>query len=94
MTAGGLPGLTAARLWAAARFPYLASGIFGAHVIAAPGSGTVAVDESWRLRADPALAAEWTPAQLGSVLHPPCLPSAPRARGPGPRHRHPPRRRA
>jgi predicted metal-dependent peptidase len=68
MTAGGLPGLTAARLWAAARFPYLASGIFGAHVIAAPGSGTVAVDESWRLRADPALAAEWTPAQLGSVL--------------------------
>jgi predicted metal-dependent peptidase len=68
MRTGGLPGLTAARLWAAARFPYLASGIFGAQVIAAPGSGTVAVDESWRLRADPDLAAEWTPAQLGSVL--------------------------
>ena len=62
---GGTP---AARLWAATRFPYLATGVFGAQVIADPGSGTVSVDENWRMRADPDLVAEWTPAQLGSVL--------------------------
>jgi predicted metal-dependent peptidase len=28
----------------------------------------VAVDEGWRMHADPDLAAQWTPAQLGSVL--------------------------
>jgi predicted metal-dependent peptidase len=68
--AGGreVPGLAAARLWAASRFPYLATGLFGAHVIAASGIGTVAVDEGWRMRADPELTARWTPAQLGSVL--------------------------
>jgi predicted metal-dependent peptidase len=68
MTSAELPGLAAARLWAAARFPYLASGIFGARVVATPDSGTVAVDEQWRLHADPAVAANWSAAQLGSVL--------------------------
>jgi predicted metal-dependent peptidase len=63
-----IPGLAAARLWAAARFPYLASGIFGARVVAAPGIGTVAVDPGWRLWADPELTANWTAAELGSVL--------------------------
>ena len=66
--AGGIPGLAAGRLWAATRFPYLASGLFGAQVIAVRDIGTVAVDDSWRLHADPALTAQWTPAQLGSVL--------------------------
>jgi predicted metal-dependent peptidase len=61
-----IPHLAAARLWAAVRFPYLATGIFGAQVIAEPGSGTVSVDRNWRMRADPDLG--WTPAQLGSVL--------------------------
>jgi predicted metal-dependent peptidase len=42
--------------------------VFGAQVIADPGSGTVSVDESWRMRADPELVAGWTAAQLGSVL--------------------------
>jgi predicted metal-dependent peptidase len=64
----GIDGLAAARLWAATRFPYLATGVFGAQVMAEPGSGTVSVDESWRMRADPELTADWTPAQLGSVL--------------------------
>jgi predicted metal-dependent peptidase len=64
----GIEGLAAARLWAATRFPYLATGVFGAQVIAERGSGTVSVDESWRMRADPELTAAWTPAQLGSVL--------------------------
>jgi len=67
-SAAGVPGLAAARLWAASRFPYLATGLFGAQVLAAGEIGTVAVDESWRLHADPALTAGWTPAQFGSVL--------------------------
>jgi predicted metal-dependent peptidase len=65
---GHVPGLAGARLWAAARFPYLASGIFGTQVIATPGSETVAVDEHWRLQADPDVAAGWSGAELGSVL--------------------------
>ncbi|HMD23371.1 MAG TPA: VWA-like domain-containing protein [Streptosporangiaceae bacterium] len=68
MTERGIQGLAAARLWATDRFPYLATGLFGAEVVAAPGSGTVSVDESWRMRADPELTAGWTAAQLGSVL--------------------------
>jgi predicted metal-dependent peptidase len=68
MAEGRIEGLAAARLWAATRFPYLATGVFGAEVIVDPGSGTVSVDEHWRMRADPELAAQWTPAQLGSVL--------------------------
>src|ERR1700721_3117587 len=63
-----IEGLAAARLWATDRFPYLATGLFGAEVVAAAGSGTVSVDESWRMRADPDLTAGWTAAQLGSVL--------------------------
>src|SRR5258708_26005983 len=63
-----IAGLAAARLWAAARYPYLASGIFGARVVAAPGMRTVAVDPGWRLWADPELTAAWTAAELGSVL--------------------------
>jgi predicted metal-dependent peptidase len=63
-----LDGLAASRLWAAARFPYLASGLFGVQVTAVPGLNTVAIDPRWRLYADPAVAADWTPAQFGSVL--------------------------
>ena len=63
-----IAGLAAARLWAASRFPYLATGVFGAQVVAERGSGTVSVDESWRMHADPELTVAWTPAQLGSVL--------------------------
>ncbi len=65
---GEVPGLAAGRLWAASHFPYLASGLFGVQVLARPGIGTLAVDEGWRLHADPELTAGWTPAQLGSVL--------------------------
>jgi predicted metal-dependent peptidase len=42
--------------------------VFGAQVIADPGSGTLSVDESWQMHADPEVTADWTPAQLGSVL--------------------------
>ena len=65
---GEVPGLAAGRLWAASAFPYLASGLFGAQVLAKPGIATVAVDEGWRMHADPELTVTWTPAQLGSVL--------------------------
>jgi predicted metal-dependent peptidase len=65
---GVIANLAAARLWAAAHYPYLASGLFGARVVPAPGIGTVAVDPGWRLWADPELAARWTAAELGSVL--------------------------
>ncbi len=65
---GEVPGLAAGRLWAASHFPYLATGLFGAQVLAKPGIATVAVDEGWRLHADPELTTAWTPAQLGSVL--------------------------
>jgi predicted metal-dependent peptidase len=68
MTERRIDGLAAARLWATDRFPYLATGLFGAEVVAAAGSGTVSVDENWRMRADPDLTADWTAAQLGSVL--------------------------
>jgi predicted metal-dependent peptidase len=68
MSPDALPGLAAGRVWAASTFPYLASAVFGAQVIAAPGTGGVTVDESWRLRADPETTAGWTPRQLGSVL--------------------------
>ena len=49
--------LAAARLWAATRFPYLATAIFASPVVDAPGIGTVAVDEQWRLHVDPEVAA-------------------------------------
>ena len=68
MAERGIEGLAAARLWATDRFPYLATGLFGAEVVAEPGSGTVSVDEGWRMHADPDLTADWTAAQLGSVL--------------------------
>jgi predicted metal-dependent peptidase len=61
-------GVAAARLWAATRFPYLATGVFGMTLIADPGSGTVAVDDSWRMHIDPDLTVWWTPSQVGSVM--------------------------
>ncbi|MCW2936133.1 MAG: hypothetical protein JWM19_7095 [Actinomycetia bacterium] len=63
-----MAGLAPARLWAATRFPYLATAIFAAQVTTAAGIGTVAVDDRWRLRVDPELATGWTAAQFGSVL--------------------------
>ena len=58
----------AARLWAAVRFPYLASALFASPVLAAPGLGSIAVDRSWRLYMDPALVDNWSADEIGSVL--------------------------
>lgn len=60
--------VAAARLWAAARMPYLASALFAANVRADPGSGTVRVDRRWEVRADPAVANALEVAELGRLL--------------------------
>lgn len=60
--------VAAARLWAAHRFPYLASALFAAPVLETPGSGGVAADPSWRMYVDPEAVADWTPDELGSVM--------------------------
>jgi len=60
--------VAAARLWAAHRFPYLAAAVFASPVLLRPGIGTVAVDDRWRLYVDPAVVAEWSAEQLGSLF--------------------------
>jgi predicted metal-dependent peptidase len=60
--------LAAARLWAAHRFPYLATAVFASPVVEAPGIGTVSVDDQWRLYVDPEIANRWSVAELGSTL--------------------------
>jgi predicted metal-dependent peptidase len=60
--------LAAARVWAVSRQPYLARALFACVVKPAPGEGTIAVDRDWRLRVDPALLADFDPAELGRLL--------------------------
>lgn len=60
--------VAAARLWAASRFPYLASALFASPIVARPGLGTIAVDEQWRLYVDPELVGAWPAEALGSVF--------------------------
>lgn len=70
MTSVDRQKLAAARLWAANRFPYLATALFATTLIERPGLGGdgVAVDARWRLYVDPAAAADWTVADLGALL--------------------------
>ena len=60
--------IAAARLWATARMPYLASAIFASAVVAELDSGTVAIDRSWQVHADPAVVHRLTVEQLGRLL--------------------------
>ena len=60
--------VAAARLWAAMRFPYLASALFASSVVSAPGLGSIAVDRSWRLYMDPSVVDRWSTEEIGSVL--------------------------
>jgi predicted metal-dependent peptidase len=60
--------LTIARLWAVRRHPYLTAALFASPVIAAPGIGRAAVDESWRLYIDPDLVDAYSIEVLGSLL--------------------------
>lgn len=60
--------VAAARLWAAHRFPYLASAVFASPVVAVEGLGGASADDSWRLYVDPEAVAAWPVEQLGSVM--------------------------
>jgi predicted metal-dependent peptidase len=44
--------LAAARLWASAQMPYLASALFACEIVPETGTGTVSIDQGWRLHAD------------------------------------------
>lgn len=58
----------AARLWATAKMPYLATALFAAPVVVDAGCDTVAVDRSWRIRLDPAVADGLDTEELGRLL--------------------------
>jgi predicted metal-dependent peptidase len=60
--------LAAARVWATNRMPYLASAIFACEVRSAPNSGTIAVDTTWQLHADPELVESMEVEQLGRLI--------------------------
>jgi hypothetical protein len=60
--------LSAARVFASSRYPYLASALFAAPVRPVPGSGTIAVDRRWRIHADPAVLSDLAADELGRVL--------------------------
>jgi predicted metal-dependent peptidase len=60
--------LSAARLWAVTRAPYLATALFALSPIPLPGLGTLGTDRYWRLYIDPTVAAQWSVDELGSVL--------------------------
>lgn len=60
--------LSAARLWATHQMPYLAAALFAAPVHPAIGSGTVAVDASWKVHADPDVVERLPVEQMGRLL--------------------------
>ena len=63
-----LHALAAARLWASNRLPYLASALFALSIESEPDSGTIAVDRSWHLIADPACVQGLAVDELGRLL--------------------------
>jgi len=60
--------IAAARLWATTRMPYLASAIFASTILTEPDSGTIAIDRSWQVHADPDVVERLTVEQLGRLL--------------------------
>ena len=60
--------VAAARLWATARMPYLSSAIFASTVVSQPASGTIAIDRSWKVHADPGIVDQMTVEQLGRLF--------------------------
>ncbi len=57
-----------ARLFAASRYPYLAAALFAPTVRVVPGSGTVAVDQRWRVLADPLVLSALETQELGRLF--------------------------
>ena len=60
--------IAAARLWAAMKYPYLASALFAAETIVDDRVPGVAADEHWRLYFHPSIVDEWTAADIGREL--------------------------
>jgi predicted metal-dependent peptidase len=60
--------VAAARVFAASRYPYLASALFAAQVRSAEGSGSIAVDRAWQVHADPEVLAGMAVDDLGRLL--------------------------
>jgi hypothetical protein len=60
--------LAAARVWATARMPYLASALFACGARADPHSGTIGVDGAWQLHADPDVVEALSVDELGRLL--------------------------
>ena len=60
--------IAAARLWASARLPYLATAIFASTIVSEPDLLTVSIDRSWQLRADPVIVDGLTVEQLGRLI--------------------------
>jgi len=60
--------VAAGRLFAASKYPYLASALFAAPVLAAAGSSTIAVDRHWRVLADPGVVESMEAQELGRLL--------------------------
>ncbi|HVA06085.1 MAG TPA: VWA-like domain-containing protein [Acidimicrobiales bacterium] len=60
--------LSASRLFATSRYPYLASALFAAPVRCVPGSGTIAVDRGWRIHADPEVVNALPADEVGRIL--------------------------
>ena len=60
--------VAAARLWAANRFPYLASALFACRIHSAPGINAIVIDDRWRIYVDPDIVTTISTAQLGGLL--------------------------
>jgi predicted metal-dependent peptidase len=60
--------VAAARVFAASRYPYLASALFAAQIHSVEDSGTIAVDRGWQVHADPAVLEAMTVDDLGRLL--------------------------
>lgn len=60
--------VAASRVFAASRYPYLASALFAAQVHPAEGSGTIAVDRDWQIHADPLVLDAMAFDDLGRLL--------------------------
>jgi predicted metal-dependent peptidase len=66
--AAGDRRIAAARLWASAQAPYLASALFASSVQIEPDAGTIAIDRSWQIRADPTILDTLSVPELGRLL--------------------------
>lgn len=60
--------VAAARLWATSHAPYLASAIFASSVRVDRECGTIAIDRSWQIRADPVVLETLSVPELGRLL--------------------------